>query len=171
MAISYCSIADVRVMINANAGTAGADESVLSDAQVTTHIERSESIINAFVGSKYTTPFTAGSIPPIIKSACIDISTYYCLYVLYSRDSQNVNEWIEEFFNKWIDKENKNGILDQIKDGKLPIDLEDGSEAPVATPEVKSNTQTYHTTFDADDPINWTQDEDKLEDIANGRES
>ena len=51
--------------------------------------------------------------------------------------------------------------------------LDIAGTAPVATKstatQILHSASSYHTTFDEDDPLDWSVDDDKLTDIANGR--
>jgi phage gp36-like protein len=167
--VTYCSITDIRNMLNPM--TKGMGPDVLSDDLVENNIKKAEGLINSYIGSIYTLPFTTGNVPSIIKTICADLACYYCLLILFSRDSQNENEWIETFYTKHIDIINKNGTLDKIKDGCLTIIGEDGTEAPKPRESIKSDTEDYHPTFDVDNPLNWNQDKDRLDDISNRRSS
>jgi phage gp36-like protein len=171
MAITYCTVADVRNIINPNGTVEGVDSDSLSDAKVETHIERAESLINSYLGSKYTTPFLTGNIPPLVKTVCIDIAAYYCLYVIYSRDSQNINDWVLDYYNRHIDKDNQQGTLNLLRNGDLVLLDINGNELPRTSEPIESNNEDYHPTFDVDAPENWTQDTNKLDDIANERAS
>jgi phage gp36-like protein len=171
MTVTYCIVADVRKIVDANDSGRGVTSVILANEQVELHINRAENLINAYVGAKYTVPFVSGSIPPLINTICIDIAAYYVFVVLFTRDSVNRNDWVEEWYTRHIDVDNqKDGTLDKIRDGKLPVLLDDGTEAPIGTAAIKSNTQNYIPTFDEGSVLGWEPDPNKITDIENSKE-
>jgi len=113
--VTYCTHTEVRAILT------GVTATVMDQAAVEAHITRAENIINGKIGAKYTVPFTAGSIPPLINTICTDIACYYVMRTLFTEDSENVNEWVSIF------KEHIK-TLDQIRKGDVVIFDTSGDE-------------------------------------------
>jgi len=159
--MAYCTATQVRDVL------AGVTTSEMSDVAVENKIAYSESIINAYVAWRYNVPFT--TIPPLVETICIDISAYYVIRTLFTRDNINRNDYIDDFLLKHLDTKNKTGTLYDIYNGDTSLTLADGSSAAASTDIFDSNTSDYIPTFDVDDVLNWKVDTNRLEDIEDER--
>lgn len=157
MAAVYVSIANVRKIL------LKVTVDVMGDADVTIKIEKAQAVIDSKIGNKYTVPFTTGNVPPVIEVFAGDIAAYYIMRTMYTQDSQNKTAWVEDF---------KIAIsaLNAIRDGKQVVLDSSGNELARAEEEVTSNNMNFHSTFDVDDPLNQSQDDDKLTEIDDERQ-
>jgi hypothetical protein len=92
-----------------------------------------------------------------------DISCFYFIRGTYVQDGERKNQYADAF---------KEAItqLEQIRDGKTPLSLTDGSLLPQVTiGKFISSTKNYAPTFNEDAPENWIGDADKESDIAGDR--
>jgi len=121
-------------------------------------IPRAEAMINSYVGRRYTIPFVAGSVPPVIEQIAVDLSAYLALTAKFTRDNHNTNDWVE-----LIGKDCKEQ-LELIRDRK--IDLVDSTGAVLAertaSTRIVSNTQDFQPFSDVDPVINWRVPTDRL---------
>jgi len=157
MAAVYTTVARIRKVLPKLTST------VMVDADVASEIEKAEAIINSKIGNKYTVPFVSGSVPPVIQGFAEDITAYLIMRTMYTQDSQNKTAWIDDF---------KTAIsnLNAIRDGKQVVLDSSGNELARAEEEVHSNNMNYNPTFDVDNPEEWEQNEDKIDEISDARE-
>ena len=130
-------------------------------AMLSSHIDRAENTVNAYLSTRYTLPFT--SVPPIIRTLSEDIACYYFIRASYVQDGQRKNEYQDSF---------KIAIttLENIRDGKTQLVLTDGTMVnPMSSNRYLSSTKDYAPTFDLDSPRAWRTDYNRLEDIEEGR--
>ena len=126
-------------------------------SRISSNIVRAESLVNSKVASRYdVSGFSAGSAPPILKSITEDITSFYTLRSVYTGDNQNVSEWVENFAEA-------EKLLDEIRDGKRDVLDASGNilGSSSTTLLVESNTEDYTPTFDEQNPVNWSVDENK----------
>jgi phage gp36-like protein len=161
--MAYCTATEVRDVLS------GVTIAKMDDTAVENKISYAESMINAYLSSRYTVPFV--STPPLVKTICIDMSAYYVLRTLFTRDSVNKNKYIDEFLLKHLDTSEKTGTIYDILNGLLPIIDDEGNEIPASSDLIDSNTKDYVPIFDVDSDLDWRVDPDRLEDIANDRDS
>jgi len=156
---TYTTIARMRKVLLKLTGNAATG--VMIDDDVDAWIVKAEAVINSKIGNKYTVPFT--TVPPVIAVFAEDITAYMIMRTMYTQDSQNKTAWIEDF---------KAAIssLNAIRDGKQVVLDSSGNELSRASEEVHSNNMNYHPTFDVDDPLNQSQDDDKITEIEDARE-
>lgn len=132
---------------------------------ITEKIDRAESVINGYLGRRYTVPFAA--TPPMVETICINLTAHYTLKAKFTRDSHNTSEWVEKL------KEDAINDLELIRDRK--IDLVNTSGTVIsdknATSRVKSNTEDYWPTPDLDTVTSWSISSSRLDDIKDGRAS
>lgn len=107
---------------------------------------------------------TTTSIPPQLRQICLWLSTGY-MYEANARGSKDSYARADRYINKA-----NNNIKDLIEYKANLLDtagsiISDSTESL----KVRSSTSDYVNTFNEDDPVNWTVDSDKLDDISNER--
>ncbi len=115
--------------------------------------------------SSYVTTTAYSTNPPLLKSWTDRLAEGY----MWIRVSRGSKESISR--GKELIKDVKECLL-ALSQNKIDLLGNDGSvlselESPDA---VFSNTEDYHNTFDEDDPLNWSVDSDKLDDINDERD-
>lgn len=114
--------------------------------------------------STYVTTSAFATNPPLLKSLALKLSEGYT----WLRMSRGGKESLTRG-NMLIDPVIAH--LKDLRDNKADLIADDGSVVAeggnIIT--VLENTSDYSSTFDEDDPLNWTVDSDKLNDIASGR--
>ena len=130
-------------------------------AIISAHITRAEGVVNSYVANRYALPFAV--VPPIIRTISEDLASYYTIRGSYVQDGQRKNEYLPAYKDAM-------SMLEQIRDGKLPLTLTDGSIlAQDTTGRYKSNTEKYTPIFDLDDEAAWGADPDQISDITDKR--
>lgn len=108
---------------------------------------------------------TTGTVPPAIATICKWLALGY-LYEATARGSKEGYARADRYLKK------AQANIDEILSGKA--DLVDASGDVIEVSDdampVLCNTTDYSTTFDEDDQLNWAVDDDKLEDIDDGRD-
>jgi phage gp36-like protein len=131
-------------------------------AALDAHITRAESVVNSYISSRYSLPFT--TVPPLVRTLSEDITAYFHIRGVSVQDGQRDNPWYESY-KLALD------MLKDIKDGKLGLSLTDGSSlAPASSSKFLSSTDGYAQTFNLDDSDKWEVDADRLDEISDGRE-
>jgi len=126
---------------------------------------RAESEINARVANLYTLPFAAA--PPLLETIATEIAVQkYLEHRVFTSERRNDSEWPKTFDRAWK-------TLDKIMKGEMPLVTSSGGIIPVRTDEAEvwSNTKTYIPTFGEDDPSQQFVDDNKLDDLADDRDS
>ena len=91
-------------------------ETLAIDAgEVEAVIEDVQHEIDGILGSKGTVPFTAGSIPPLVRLIAKDLSSYRVLRQRFINEQPSQSDWVEKL------QEAANKYLDLIIEGKLSI--------------------------------------------------
>ncbi len=133
-------------------------------------IEWAEAEVNKHISKRYNTsasPFdTTTTIPPIIVSLTEQLGTGYTWRNM-SRGSKESSKRADDFIDSAVEN------LEAISAYELSILDSSGSlvtEKTNTSFQVLANTDSYHTTFDEDNPLNWSIDKDKLTDIADERD-
>lgn len=131
-------------------------------------ITHAENEVDKYLSKRYDLELfnTSTSVPPLVTSLCETLAEGY----MYQRMSRGGKESIKRG-KELIDQVTKN--LELIAEYKL--DLVDTTGTVIddmsnTAYRVMSNTDTYHSTFNEDDPLNWEIDQDKLDDIEEERE-
>lgn len=152
----YTTTARIRILLK------GVTTTAMSDSDVTSFITKADDLINSKIGNRYTVPF--GTTPPVIQGFSEDIASYYIMRTLFTRDSQNKNEWIEDF---------KAAIasLNAIRDGKQVVLDSSGNELARIEEEVSSNTKDFVPTFGEDDAEDQQVSGGKLDEISDERDA
>jgi len=132
---------------------------------ITEKIDRAESIINGYLGRRYTVPFSP--VPPVVETMSINLAAHYTFVAKFSSDSHNTNDWVTDL------KVDVMTQLEDYRDRKMDIVNTDGAVLPEknADSRVVSNTQSYYPTPDLDTVTSWEIDPDRLDDIKSGRDN
>lgn len=147
-------------------------------AIIEAHITRAEGMVNSYISSRYSSQVPTGGwglpwgsewgtaatpIPPILRTLTEDLTSYYVIRGSYVQDGERKNNY-GEYFKEAIK------ILEQIRDGKMPLALTSGAIVPhVTAGKFKSSTQNYAPTFDEGNPEKWDIDPDKEDDIQSAK--
>lgn len=132
-------------------------------------ITQAENKIREKMSERYDTSAdawqTSTSIPPVATTWCEWLSMGY-MYENLSRGGGKAFQRADRFIEKAMDnmKDVVNYEANVVDSSGEPIN--DKSDAF----QVLSNTDDYHETFNEDDPLHWSQDPDKLDDIATDRD-
>ena len=152
-------------------GTGGVLVGVGTNAMGTTagyrHITRADNIINTTLNKRYTVPFDTGTAtPPVIKTISTDLAAFFIMRTLFTKDNQNVNDWVDDLKAMAID------MLKKLENGETALmDVNDVEITSISEGhEISSNTSNYTPIFNIDDEKNWAVDEDHLDDIADERD-
>lgn len=110
------------------------------------HIRRADDIINGMLGRRYAVPFTTTTVPPMVRTIAEDLASGMLFRSLYTRDSQNKNEWTEVL----IDQAFK--MLEKI--AEYEVDLRDTAGSLIGETDsgsrVDSSTENFAPIFDLD---------------------
>lgn len=132
-------------------------------------ITQAENEINKMLSKRYDMSSsifsTSTSVPPMITTLCEWLSLGY-LYENTARGSIDGYTRADRYIKKA--HENIDGILEN------KYDIVDATGEPIADAgtqfTILSNQTDYHQTFNEDDPLDWSVDSDKLDDIADDRD-
>ena len=128
---------------------------------VGSHITRADSLIDAFVGKRYTLPFA--KVPPLVRSISEDIVTYYTYRSYYTADNLRKLDYFEELRGGAMD------TLRMIAKGDIELFDTSGSSSIADTQLVEGTHEDYTPIFDVDDPLDWKVDSELLDAIRDGR--
>lgn len=127
------------------------------------HIDRAEDAINGHLAARYATPFSVGSVPPLVKTWTEDIATYYALRATYTQDGGIQQGYVDAF------KRAEDQLLAAAK-GDITLVLSDGSLAPTrSSTKLLSSTEGFTPIFGRDDEINWKRDDDEVSQTESDR--
>ena len=146
----------------------GTDFDTATTSLATKCITHAENEVNKYISKRYdiTTFNTSTSTPPLITSLTETLSEGY----MYQRMSRGGKEWRDR------GKELINQVLDNLKEiANYKLDLVNSSGSVIAdmsntSYRCLSSTDTYSTTFNEDSELNWSIDQDKLDDIESERD-
>jgi len=156
----YATAAEIKEMILGIEDNAPYND----DTKIESKITDAERVINNALISRYAVPFSSDNVPPLINQLTKELASYYILRTIYTRDNVEKSEWVQEYKTN-VDKQLQDLVTRKINLIDANGDLVGESEASV-----ESNTEDYTPTFDVDEPENWKQDEDKLDDISDARD-
>ena len=153
-------------------GSTGVLVGVGTDAMGTTagvrHIERADNIINTTLSKRYTVPFDTGTAtPPVIKTIAIDLSAYFIMRSLFTKDNQNDSDWVDELKATAMD------MLGKLESGETNLmDVNNVKIGQITSGagDIYSNTKDYTPIFNVDKPLAWKVDSDRSDDIADDRD-
>jgi len=139
---------------------------VISDTAVNRHIARADNIINTRLSKRFSVPFDTGTAtPPVIKTISTDLAAYFVMRSLFTKDSQNENDWVDDLKMMALD------TLEKIEKGMTKLlDINGEEIEQLEVDDLSSNTQNYTPIFDVDSDLNWAVDSDRLEDINSSRD-
>jgi len=120
-------------------------------------INTADSIIDAYLGNRYTVPFS--STPALVRDMSIIIARYWCQ--LFA--SPHLQMQGEADKDAW---EAAKEILKMVAKGEMALP----GESITANDFVYSNTIGYTPVFDVDGELWWTADSDRLDDIDDARD-
>jgi len=149
--MGYIEASDVRTKIWQ------VTETQVSNDVVNTAINMAAADIDSALAMQYNVPFEE-TYPEIIVAINNALVRYYG-QVLTGHSFHNLNEPDQEAF-KWAQAK-----LLALKSGTETIPGVSRRGA-----RVRCNTKDYSPTFNLDNPLDWGVDDDRLDDIATGRE-
>lgn len=127
------------------------------------HIDRAEDAINGHLAARYATPFSVGSVPPLVKTWAEDIATYYAMRATYTQDGNIRQDYVDAF------KRAEDQLI-AAANGDITLILSDGSLAPTrSTTRILSSTEGYTPIFGRDDSDQWKRDADEVTDTEADR--
>lgn len=112
-----------------------------------------EAYINARLAKAYTVPFSPA--PQLVKDLAIDL-TYVKMSVGKVEDRTIIKEHIVK-------------TLDDLVNGDMVLVTDSGTTLAATGDGVWSELGSYTSTFDVDDPFNWSVDSGRLSNIENNR--
>lgn len=134
----------------------------LTTALGTKCITLAESRINQSLSTKYDVSDFSTTVPPIITSWAERLAVGYMYRYLARGIGDKTNR--DRAYIQSVEDE-----LNMLISGKISLVDTSGSQIVEQTG-VLCNTTDYVNTANEDDPINWSVDSDKLDDIADERE-
>ncbi len=159
--MGYCTVDEVRASLG-NIGTLEIPDPAIEDI-----IEESSSEIDAYIGIKYSLPLS--STPPMLERICRDLSACYLFddYIASGMAVESV-----EIAHRRCQRAKKK--LQDLRDGKMRLILDDGSVAPENDDSASkpwSPTKDYQNPhfFDYDNTLDYSRDREMLEDIWDKR--
>lgn len=126
-----------------------------ADQISSTYIVYAESYLDSILSTHYATPFSQEIM--IVKDLAIDFT-----YWRAGRFKlENAVEVKSAFFE----------TIDMLKSGQMIMVDNEGNEIPAAsiTGGIYATTQSYHSSFGFDDPVNWSPDSDYIDAIQDER--
>lgn len=126
-----------------------------ADELSSSYIVYSEAFVDSILKSHWTPPFSSNNM--IVKDLSIDY-TYWRAARFKLEDAVAVKS---EFY----------GTVEMLKSGQLTMIDESGAEIPIVRQgsSIFSTTQSYHTSFGMDDPVNWRIDSDYTTNLRSER--
>lgn len=159
---NYCTATEVRDIVSK------VNVAAMDDTAVDNKIVYAQSIINSYLASRYTVPFTP--VPTLVKTVCIDLAAYYIMRTLFTRDSVNKSDYIDDLLLNHINTEKQTGTLYDILNGLVPLVTSTGTVVSTNSDLVDSNIKDYYPIFDMDDETSQAIPSNRLDDIADGRD-
>ena len=138
-------------------------EEEVSTSDITAAQRRATRLINAYLGSIVmgALPWTDRTgVPAIVDTLAEELAVYYIKRAKHPGPAPLDNSIKVEYYDKAI------GVLEQIQKGQMSIPE---LESVISASLIQCNRENYRPTFDVDEDINQTQDENLLEDITDSR--
>lgn len=129
-------------------------------------ISWSEDEVNKYLSKRYDLSGFSASTPPLVQSLTEQIASGY-MFRFMARGSADMLSRAKEIIDPCI----KN--LEGLSKGKFNLFDTSGAviaDASLSCFQVFCNTDTYHSTFDEDDPLNWKIDTNKIDDIEDAKD-
>ncbi len=161
--VSYTSVNDVLTLVP-KIGSA----STITSAHVYAHAGLAEALINGKLARRFTIPPTdTGSVPPLLAAIAADLTAYRVLGMrVFIQEKQNKSEWPDRY---------KEALetLKALESGEMELLAVDNSVIAPRTDlmECWSNNMGYTSTFNEASFEASIQDEDKIDDIVDARDS
>lgn len=113
------------------------------------YIVYAESFVDGILRSHYATPFSESNM--IVKDLCVDL--------VYWRAAGRKIEGSEAVWSGFYT------TITLLKKGEMAMVDASGNVVPslMAQPAAYSTTQSYHSAFGMDDPIDWSVDDDQID--------
>jgi len=109
--------------------------------------------------------WTYGTNPPITTDWCEKLAVGF-MYKAMSRGSKDALKRAASFIDPVM--ENLKGVVEH-KQELLDSTGSALTDSSTGTHYMKSTTEDYHQVFNLDDPLNWSVDQDQLDDISDDR--
>lgn len=158
---SYATTASLEIVM---VGTTFDTATTALCSKLITHAENE---VNKYISKRYdVSAFTTTSMPPLLTSLTETLAEGY-MYQRMARGGKDGLKHGETLINMVL------GNLQKIADRELDLLSSAGSpvsESASASYQILSNTTSYTPTFNEDDPLAWVADQDKLDDIEDGRD-
>jgi len=133
-------------------------------AQSSLLITQAENEVNKYLAKRYDIAPFQTTVPPMVQTLTEWLSLGY-LYENTARGSENTYQRADRYIKKAMDN------LMDIADHKADLVSSSGeviAEAALGL-QILSTSTDYHSTFNEDDPLNWSVDQDKVDDIVTER--
>lgn len=161
LAVTYATYADVVT----NALPYIASGTNVSSAFVAAYIGRNQAKVDGALARRYTVPFGANSVPPLVnvittELACYDLVAKSELASQGAPDSPWPDRWKEAM-----------DLLEQLANGDMLLVMSGGGVIPQTTTQAAtwSSTSAYQPTFSELDPALSVVDPNKLTDESDAR--
>ena len=131
-------------------------------------ISNAENEIRKRLSERYDTSAdafqTSSSTPPMVSTLCKWLSQGY-MYDNLSRGGKDAFARADRFIKRAMDN------MTEVLDYRSNIQDTSGSDLADASTafQTLSNTKDYHDTFGEDNPLDWSVDSDKLDDLEDER--
>jgi len=126
-------------------------------------IDKAEAMVNAAVSRWYSLPFTANSIPPVVRSITEDIALFYLIRSVYTNDGGMRQDYLDDYKDALA-------LLKKLETGSMYLVDTAGSIITRNTSNfIKSNTDGYTPIFDVGTATGWDVDSDQLHDIDSSK--
>ena len=166
--MAYTLAADILAILPGLPQTTTAAGYTATATIITSHVTRSDALIDAKLSRRYSVPFatTSTSTPPVITSISQDITAYYSYRSLFTRDSRQRFEYLDDFYATALK------TLDDIALGVIDVVNTAGSVISERNSgnKVYSTTESWMPIFDVDDEMKWKFDSDRLTQINSDRQ-
>jgi len=133
--MAYTTVAEVRLN-HERIPNNGNEDSIIS-----MHIESVDALIDGKLRGKITIPF-AGEAPAIIKGISRDLVTFRTLRSLYGAQTEEYQDWIEQYKTDPMD------LLNEVRNCNITLD----PDLVTTLSRLKSNTRGKEAIFNLLDP-------------------
>ena len=137
---------------------------VMPASILTAYIAKAEAVANGFISQRYTLSDVITANPPIIQGIVRDLTIYYALKKLYTKDNQNGSEWLAAL------KEDAFELLNMIADNKIKLVASSTVLSSNLAASMRSSHENIPLIFNVDDEYEWHVSDNLLDDIADARD-
>jgi len=147
----YATIADVFARYRPIKTVVGSSDTNITSVDVSSiYIRDQESIVDAYLSRRYTTPLDP--IPPVITHIASDLTIFHMLV-------EKLPE-VPDFMQSRYDRSIK--LLEMFRDGEM--DVQSATLVSTGDQEAWSSTQNYHPVFNPVlDPVDQKVDKDQVD--------